>query len=72
MIEDGKTGFLAIQDDTRTLADYLIRLLNDETLRLDIGQAGKDRLEREFSFGKFKRQLESLIANESESRCHPH
>jgi asparagine synthase (glutamine-hydrolysing) len=61
VIEDGKTGFLAEPGDTKTLADCLIRLLSKEELRREMGRAGQERLEREFSFGRFRERLEAIL-----------
>jgi len=61
VIEDGKTGFLTEPGDAKTLTDYFIRLLDNKTLRLAMGQAGKERLEREFSFERFRKRLEIVL-----------
>lgn len=61
VIEEGKTGFLVEPGDGRTLADVLIRLLSDDDLRRAMGEAGKDRLRREFSFDRFRERLEEII-----------
>jgi phosphatidyl-myo-inositol dimannoside synthase len=61
VIEDGKTGFLAARNDNQALADHIIRLLNNVAIRRAMGEAGKDRLNREFSFGLFRERLEKVL-----------
>jgi phosphatidyl-myo-inositol dimannoside synthase len=61
MLEDGKTGFLAASNDNEALTDHIIRLLNNETMRRAMGESGKDRLDREFSFGLFRERLEKVL-----------
>ncbi len=63
VIEHGKTGFLAIPNDTESLTKYLITLLKDNDLRNKMGKSGKERLEKEFSFDCFKNRLEKILIN---------
>lgn len=46
---DDETGFVVNPYDVETLADRLIRLLADESLRLRMAQAGRARLEQLFT-----------------------
>ena len=46
---EGETGFLAPVGDSRQLADRIIRLLRDPHLRRRMGQAGYERVCRDFS-----------------------
>lgn len=41
VIEDGKTGFLIKDGDIQELANGIIRLIEDSTLRVKMGQAGR-------------------------------
>lgn len=61
VIEDKKTGILCEPNDVKSLSDALIKLLRDENLRILMGNAGKERLEKEFSFERFKKRLESIL-----------
>lgn len=63
VISDGKTGFLVKPNDIKNLADAIIKLLKDDNLRLLMGEAGKEKLEKEFSFEVFQNKLESLICH---------
>jgi glycosyltransferase involved in cell wall biosynthesis len=49
LVEDGDTGFLVPVGDVDTLADRLGRLLEDEALRLRMGEAGRRRARDHFS-----------------------
>lgn len=49
VVVDGETGFLVPPGDVEALADSLDRLLTDESLRRRAGEAGRARVEREFS-----------------------
>ncbi|MGB0721270.1 MAG: glycosyltransferase [Gammaproteobacteria bacterium] len=49
LILDGKTGILTTQGDDRSMATAVGRLLADESLRADMGRAGRVRAESEFS-----------------------
>lgn len=49
-VVDGVTGFLVPKGDKAVLADRLVRLLGDATLRQQMGRAGRVVYEREFAF----------------------
>jgi phosphatidyl-myo-inositol dimannoside synthase len=61
VIEDGVTGFLVDQEDTRTVADRIVTLLTDEPRRRQMGAEGRRRLEGEFSYEAFGRRMLALI-----------
>ena len=61
VVEDGKTGYLALPNNPQALADSITRLMSDNDLRDRMGQAAKERLDHEFSSAAFKRRLESAI-----------
>jgi glycosyltransferase involved in cell wall biosynthesis len=63
VIENGKTGFLIEPGDAKTLSGSLIHLLRDETSRREMGEKGRERFEREFSFGRFRGRLESIVGS---------
>lgn len=48
LVVDGQTGFLTPPGDTGALAEALERLYRDPDLRQQLGQAGKDKVWREF------------------------
>jgi phosphatidylinositol alpha-1,6-mannosyltransferase len=61
IIDDGVSGLLVDQTDTSSLADAIVHLLQDDGLRRAMGEAGRRRLEREFSYEQFSRRLLSHI-----------
>lgn len=48
-VDDGRTGLLVPPRDHVALADAVIRLLQDEPLRRQLGRAAKERADREWS-----------------------
>lgn len=50
LVDNGKTGFVLPQGDVDGLARAVRALARDHSLRLAMGQAGRDRVERHFSF----------------------
>lgn len=50
IIEDGKNGFLVESGDVEVLAERIITLLTNEALAWQMGLAGRERLERLFSW----------------------
>ena len=48
VVEDGQTGFLVPLKDSDQLAEKLLMLVKDESLRKRMGQAGFDKSRREF------------------------
>lgn len=49
LIEQGTTGFAVLRGDAGGLADAVCRLLDDPELRISMGAAGRERMERQFS-----------------------
>jgi len=49
---DGETGLLVPPRDDAAMAAAIVRLLKDATLRRTLGDAGRARVEQEFSVGK--------------------
>ncbi len=49
-VEEGVSGFLVPPGDSEKLADKIANLLADEPLRRSMGQAGRRRMERLFTF----------------------
>jgi len=60
-VEDGRTGLLVPSGDPRALADEAKRLLDDPTLRRDMGAAARERAARYFDARVQSRRLEQLL-----------
>jgi glycosyltransferase involved in cell wall biosynthesis len=56
IVEDGVTGFLVDADDDGTMAGYVDQLLGDPDRRARMGDAGRQKMEREFA-------LEQMVKN---------
>jgi phosphatidylinositol alpha-1,6-mannosyltransferase len=65
VIVDRVTGQLVDQDNIADIADTLVRLLLDESRRRAMGEAGYQRVTREFSFDRFSGRLRELIQGRS-------
>lgn len=49
-VQDGKTGILVDRDDEDALAQAITSLVESESLRIQMGQNGRQRFEKEFTF----------------------
>jgi L-malate glycosyltransferase len=61
-IEEGRSGFLVRYPDSAALADRVSRLLEDPTLREQVGGAARDRVALRYSAAGMVRQIEDLYA----------
>ncbi len=65
IIKDGETGLLALQKNPHDLAEKILKLLADETLRKRVTQKGFDFVKQEFSWGivarKFMKIYEDVL-----------
>lgn len=52
LVIEGTTGYLVKRGDYRTMADYLLTLLNDRALAETMGNAGRQRITNEFSLDR--------------------
>ncbi len=59
-IENGVTGFTAASGDARDLANKIRSLLADRELAAKMGRAGRERMERMFSWKRIGDQLEKI------------
>lgn len=55
IVDDGKTGFIVPPKDPRTLAEAIIKLLKDEKLRKEMGEAGYKKLKTDMSWDKISK-----------------
>jgi glycosyltransferase involved in cell wall biosynthesis len=69
VVVDGETGFLTPPRDHEALADAIVRLLMDETLRKRMGDAGRARAETRFSA---ERMVRETLRAYKRVAMHPH
>jgi phosphatidyl-myo-inositol dimannoside synthase len=62
VVEQGKTGFLVNPDNIPELAETLIQLLVNPSLRKEMGEAGLRRAKTCFPFDQFKARFASAMA----------
>ena len=62
VVVDGETGFLVPPDDVEALADALARVLDDPERARRMGEAGRARVEREFSLAAAAERVLSLYS----------
>ncbi len=60
-VDEGKTGFLVESGNPETLADKMIRLLQDPALAKQMGEAGRKRVEKHFTLEQMVNQTEALF-----------
>ena len=61
IIDDGKTGFLVPKHDVAVLADKIQLLLNDFVLRSNMGKAGREKFEKEFTLEVFEKRMTWIL-----------
>jgi phosphatidylinositol alpha-1,6-mannosyltransferase len=61
VVKDGETGLLAECDSVDSFVQCVVRLLSNGQEREAMGRRGAERLEREFSFEKFRSRLERVL-----------
>ena len=62
IIEDGKTGYLVQKHDAEALADKMEILLADADLRRQMGKAGREKFEMEFTLEVFEKRMEEILS----------
>jgi glycosyltransferase involved in cell wall biosynthesis len=60
VVMDGVTGFLVPSGTPHALAEKIIVLLQDAQLRAELGQGGRDRVEKAFSLDRMVEQTRSV------------
>ena len=60
LVKDQETGYVLPQGDVQGLGMALLKLVNDSALRARFCQAGRGRIEKEFSFANRLRRIEDL------------
>lgn len=57
MVEDGETGLLVNPDDPRALAEAIVRLLGDDSLRARMGRRARERAESDLSWNRLAKKV---------------
>jgi glycosyltransferase involved in cell wall biosynthesis len=69
IVDNGKTGLLVERGDAQALAEALTTLINNNELRRSMGEAGRQRIEKFFSWDgiadELLHQYEQLVGDES-------
>ena len=60
IVIDGETGFVVSQKSPNELATAILKILGEKHIQKRMGQAGRDRIEREFSFLQRLKCVENL------------
>lgn len=69
IVKDGVNGLICKKQNPASLADCIAKLLNDEVLRIKMGDAGYEKFCREFTLQRFEhRMLEILSQNISQEK----
>jgi glycosyltransferase involved in cell wall biosynthesis len=69
IVVDGETGFLVAPRDHEAMADAIVRLLKDEALRKQMGEAGRSRVRVLFSA---ERMVHDTLRVYQRVAMHPH
>ena len=61
IVKDGENGLICDQNNSKKLAKYLELLLNDQSLRVRMGQDGYCRYKAQFTIEAFERRMTDII-----------
>ena len=61
IVETGRTGYLVEQRNVIDLANKLETLINNSNLRIQMGDAGRQKYEQEFTLEKFENRLNDIL-----------
>lgn len=60
-VTEGVTGFLVMSKQSGPLADRIVKLLDDDPLRAEMGRQGRARVEREFQIAECTRTIVDVL-----------
>jgi glycosyltransferase involved in cell wall biosynthesis len=61
IVKNGVTGYLVVPGDLKMLALHLTRLLQDEALREEMGEAGRKRVAENYGFEAYREKLKGIL-----------
>ena len=67
VIQDGVTGYLVQHGDTEQLATSIDALLSSPELAREMGERGRERVEKEFRFAVFAKAFKKILRELCES-----
>ena len=65
IVEDGKSGFLVQEHDYHSFADCMIRLIEDDGLRVAMGKEAMANVEAAIPLGSRGQKIQALILAET-------
>lgn len=68
VVEEGKTGLLVPTLDAHAFAEAVLALLNDNLLRHEMGQIGKDNTKAAFRWDSIANQYEAVLESARKSK----
>jgi colanic acid/amylovoran biosynthesis glycosyltransferase len=60
VVVDGKSGFLSKERDHKTLSHFLLRLIKEPNMRVEMGEAGKKHVSNNYSLTIQNRKLQEI------------
>lgn len=66
VLRDGKTGLMVAQNDAQGLADALKRLLDENDLRVNLAENGRQLIEQQFDIDKNTATMRNIFSNHVE------
>lgn len=63
IVSDDLTGFICQKQNSVQFADKIITLLSDNGLRKNMGQAGRERFENQFTISAFEQKMHDTLHN---------
>ncbi|EXZ16445.1 glycosyltransferase, partial [Bacteroides fragilis] len=61
IIEESKTGYIVEKQNPKILAQQIEYLLDHPELRKQMGQAGKNKFQKEFTLEKFEERMKTIL-----------
>jgi len=61
VVQHGKTGYVVECDDTEGMAAFMIRLARSPSMRMNLGEAGRRRVEQEYNYESLSERLVAIF-----------
>ena len=61
IIEEGKTGFIVEKHSPQQLAEKIEYLIDHPMICAEMGKAGKEKFQREFTLEKFENRMKDIL-----------